>query len=57
MKKKEYKEPEMGVIELESTHILAGSFSSCDGTATQSLDDNENKPSDNGFYRKSVIFD
>lgn len=57
MKKKEYKEPEMWVIELESTHILAGSFSSGNGTATQSLDNNENKPSDNGFYRKSVIFD
>lgn len=57
MKKKEYKEPKMRVIELESTDILAGSFESGNGAATQSLDDNGNEPSDNGFFRNSVIFD
>lgn len=57
MKKKEYKEPKMRVIELESTDMLAGSFESGNRTATQSLDDIDNEPSDNGFFRNSVIFE
>ena len=48
MKKKEYKEPKMRVIELESTDILAGSPGFNNGIQSLSGDEDE---------REDVIFE
>ena len=49
MKKKEYKEPKMRVVELESSAILVGSNDFNNGV--QSLSD------DDDYVREDVIFD
>lgn len=55
MEKKKYIEPKMKAVELDPASIIC--LSQTGGTATQSLDDYDATPTDNGKYRPYVIFD